>query len=286
MKLVETHGWTRDAAEMFEVTEGVISDKLEDLPIAKNQSETLLRLSAAGVDLASFAATIPSASTRVVRGLRIAAEACAFGFELSEHAGTPIEATVEGRPYRLSVARSPSLAGPRAWLAGFYAACAVRDHVALKKLGDVSRSLVNAAQFSGTSRFQLDFVRALQELEHRGPLTSAILATTETKAAAERVSLNESGAFELCTWEIKLAGYLSDGDATRFNEVLEATLLAHRSFWTRAPRKDDFTDDRREHPQGFLALPALGLSCLAHDRGIPIEIESPYIPAWVVKHEW
>jgi hypothetical protein len=64
--------------------------------------------------------------------------------------------------------------------------------------------------------------------------------------------------------------------------VLEA-LLEHRAFWAQPPSAGGVTDDHREHAHGVLALGPLGLACLAHDRGIPIEVESPYIPKWIVR---
>ncbi len=60
-----------------------------------------------------------------------------------------------------------------------------------------------------------------------------------------------------------------------FNEALYAALIAHRE------RYDDRECDG--HTDGWIALIPLGLCCLASDVGIPIEVESPYIPRSLIE---
>ncbi|MFF8787787.1 Imm49 family immunity protein [Streptomyces sp. NPDC015125] len=37
---------------------------------------------------------------------------------------------------------------------------------------------------------------------------------------------------------------------------------------------------------GLVALAPLAMACIAHDAGIPIEVESEYLPAVLIKCNW
>ncbi|MYQ56933.1 hypothetical protein GTY68_06730 [Streptomyces sp. SID4926] len=41
-----------------------------------------------------------------------------------------------------------------------------------------------------------------------------------------------------------------------------------------------------EDTAGFFSLPLLAMACLAHDAGFPIDVESPYIPRFLLSGEW
>lgn len=61
-----------------------------------------------------------------------------------------------------------------------------------------------------------------------------------------------------------------------------------------SPDDDELTDeqwarammDLKIDPSGWLALEPLGIACLARQRGIPVDVESDYIPAWLVRRDW
>jgi hypothetical protein len=272
MTHIETHHWTRDASEMFETFETSISNTFEDLPVVKNHAEALFGMARSGIGLASFAAVVSGERLRVMRGLRIAAEATAIGFELVERPGHAIDAVIDGRSCRLVVSRPPTIApGPSEWRSGFYAACACRHPDALARLCRVSRDVLNRSR----PAFKYDKCDPNYDIV---PALQAIALGSADAGARLEYALGGGN------WpNANLVLRLYEGDAQKFNDALEAELLAHRAFWTQPPSEGDFTDDRREHPHGFLALAPLGLACLAHDRGIPIEVDSPYIPTWIVR---
>ena len=64
-----------------------------------------------------------------------------------------------------------------------------------------------------------------------------------------------------------------DGDATRFNECLAEALRGHKAVLG--------TGEAANSPANLLSFEALGLCALAYDRGLPIEVESGYIPQWI-----
>ncbi|MFY4723437.1 immunity 49 family protein [Streptomyces sp. LaBMicrA B280] len=52
---------------------------------------------------------------------------------------------------------------------------------------------------------------------------------------------------------------------------LVEALELHQQHWTA-------DEERAEDPEGRLALGPLAIACLAYDGGIPIEVESDYLP--------
>jgi hypothetical protein len=65
-------------------------------------------------------------------------------------------------------------------------------------------------------------------------------------------------------------------DADQFNEALVQALHLHKEYWTADP-------EREESGDGDIPLAILALTCLAHDAGRPIEVESEYLPGHLVK---
>jgi hypothetical protein len=53
-----------------------------------------------------------------------------------------------------------------------------------------------------------------------------------------------------------------------FTEALATALELHKRYWTAEPRA----------PHGVVALAPLAIACLARDAGMPIEVESDYLP--------
>lgn len=65
-------------------------------------------------------------------------------------------------------------------------------------------------------------------------------------------------------------------DAEALNEALVERLELHRRHWTA-------DEERAEDCDGCVALALLGVACLAHDVGLPIEVGSAYLPEYLVR---
>ncbi|MEU8784799.1 immunity 49 family protein [Streptomyces sp. NPDC048637] len=67
-------------------------------------------------------------------------------------------------------------------------------------------------------------------------------------------------------------------DHEGFNQALAEALELHKAYWSREDRSDDIV--------GYLALGPLAMACLAYDAGIPIEVESEYLPIRHLHRFW
>ncbi|MFB0628779.1 immunity 49 family protein [Streptomyces sp. AB3(2024)] len=68
-------------------------------------------------------------------------------------------------------------------------------------------------------------------------------------------------------------------DEEGFHATLLEALELHRRYWTATPeRADDF--------EGLVPIGILAVTCLAYDGGIPVRVESPYVPEYLLKRSW
>ena len=85
-------------------------------------------------------------------------------------------------------------------------------------------------------------------------------------------------ALNLEVLEIDLLWRLLENDGAAFNQALVKALEFHKKHWD----KKKFKNVSR----GFLALGPLALASIAYERGINIEVESDYIPEYIVQREF
>ncbi|MFE7612497.1 immunity 49 family protein [Streptomyces celluloflavus] len=68
-------------------------------------------------------------------------------------------------------------------------------------------------------------------------------------------------------------------DEAGFSPALEEALKLHQMYWT-------LTEERRTDIDGSIALGPLAIACLAYDGKLPIEVESEYLPKYLLQHSW
>lgn len=77
---------------------------------------------------------------------------------------------------------------------------------------------------------------------------------------------------------MKLLTDLIQGDQKKFNTDLAEALELHKDYWTRD--KQPALDC-----ESLIAAP-FALACLAQDAGFTIDVESPYLPKYLLEGEW
>jgi hypothetical protein len=68
-------------------------------------------------------------------------------------------------------------------------------------------------------------------------------------------------------------------DPEQFNTELAKALQWHKEYWTR-------DEERATSSTGLVALGPLAITCLAYDAGFPIEVESEYLPKYLLDRGW
>lgn len=70
---------------------------------------------------------------------------------------------------------------------------------------------------------------------------------------------------------MELFYHLTQREEAKFNASLANALELHKRYWTTE-------EERLRDPEGFVGLAPLVVTCLAHDAGMRIEVESDYLP--------
>ncbi|MFE1831142.1 immunity 49 family protein [Streptomyces yangpuensis] len=163
------------------------------------------------------------------------------------------------------------------WLTTFWLAAVCRDQERMTELARVPLDRIDAGGFDAYVRHWVD---TLQTYWLRGPglvekLTLAIrtshpdVATIAPRGLLETVLAPPINLFRL---------FVTD-DPVGFNAFLVRALELHKAYWN--------ADERRaEKPDGHLALAPLALACLAYDGGLPVEVESGYLPHHLLTRGW
>ncbi|MFF1561866.1 immunity 49 family protein [Streptomyces sp. NPDC058279] len=64
-----------------------------------------------------------------------------------------------------------------------------------------------------------------------------------------------------------------------FSPALAEALNSHKAYWT-------LDEERATDIDGALALGPLAMACLAYDGKLPVDVESPFIPKYLLEHGW
>jgi hypothetical protein len=165
--------------------------------------------------------------------------------------------------------------GPGNWLTAFWLAVVCRDKERTTMLCDIPLTLLRAADNTYEPYFYA-WIEALQMFWRREPghYDKLIEAVRGTDPGGLPADTHEFVLLQLYP-PMKMVAHLLAGEHELFNDALYEALDLHRSFWTR-------TADRAKDPDGYYALGVLAVTCLAHEMGVTIDVESPYIPTELV----
>ncbi|AXE88398.1 immunity 49 family protein [Streptomyces sp. Go-475] len=165
---------------------------------------------------------------------------------------------------------------PGTWITAFYLAVICREKDRITALCQVPVSLLreNGSRFEEYDYAWIDTLQTYwlggQDLVPK--LVSAVDGTDpETVADPETVGKLVYPPMEMFHRFIRK-------DHEGFNRALTQALELHKQYWSE--------EDRAVSISGLVALAPLAMTCLAHDAGIPVEVESEYLPAVLIGRNW
>lgn len=266
---------SRHSVDMELVEEGVESKKdlLESMlgSTAGLPAGLSLVLSTAR-SYAGYVAVAQPGSDELGRALQIGAQAAAAIFALSS--GRVGEVQVDLGPGGAKVtlpATGPTDATHVGnWRVGWWLSHIVEDRSAIDFLSATTLDVLRGSSSRG-DECQYLFIDALQAFEKRADDWSTRLraALTATDPATASIS-DEEFVLNILVPEMQMLFRLAIGETAPFNEALDFALERHKKYWSKAKRKRD--------PNGYLALGPLAITKMARKAGMPVEVESDYLP--------
>lgn len=185
--------------------------------------------------------------------------------------------TLKGRPYK-------SYMGIIDWFKALGLFFVLRDRAGIDLLMSAPRSAFENAAIQHT---ELDFriLRVIQNIYNQSAAKDMMKYIQEALEATDP-KLNmydvdkESTDFVLYIEEPLLRVWMAAlmNKAAYFNEQLEDALLLHKKYYSNSDRHTDY--------DGWISWRLLAPVVFAHDSGIKIEVESEYIPKWLVEGDF
>lgn len=165
---------------------------------------------------------------------------------------------------------------PGAWLTAFYLAVVCRERDRITALCRVPMSLLrdNDAQFD---EFEYSWIDTLQTYWLGGDgLSAKLVAAIDGTDPA--VATHPEAAGKLMYPPMEMFHRIVRGDRAGFDRALTAALEWHKEYWTE--------EGRTARISGLVALAPLAMACFARNEGIPVEVESEYLPATLLAGNW
>lgn len=161
------------------------------------------------------------------------------------------------------------------WLAAMYFAIICRRRDRATTLCNTSIETLRAAG-GGYDAYIYDWVQAFQKFVRRDDDVVRAIITAMEGADPERAKIAEPELLLLLLYPpIELLYFVTQGDADQFNTRLTRAIEDHKKFWSK-------TADRRRDVEGFIAWGPLAMACVAHDMGMTITVETPYLPKHLI----
>jgi hypothetical protein len=276
------HGWEPDIlSEQLDYAAEDLQDALVKVDKKPNNIYSLLKSS---IDYAGYLSVLEPNSSQLKRSLTIAAKTTRCIFSLADPS-----ITIE---YDLDVGEGPVFSFPQTgptsysdstvWQKGFYLAAACREKYVLDDLTSISTEVMrqSSAIVNECEHLMVDALKSLYDIET--PVAETLKKLTDALKATDPDKIPEmtiDATLNITVPEIELIIRFLEGDAQAFNASLAKALECHKKLWS---SNEQMAGD----PRGFIVIGPLGIACYAYDAGFPIEVESEYIPKYILEKQY
>lgn len=193
--------------------------------------------------------------------------------------GQNIEVRVDDQTYQFTGKKMTAYMDTNSWISVFCAAVILRDMEAIHELVQVSESTFATANLSPIA-FDLALVRLLKGLYIADANLTELLYAAFDLADPEQI---DSDRFPYISHILlPLVGLLLSilsNQEKEFNTKLEEALEQHKKFWSSKKNK--------LNPKGWFAIHLSAIAAIAYDqKGFKLEVQSDYLPLWMVRQEF
>lgn len=194
-------------------------------------------------------------------------------FELAYDEGE-VEITIDGAALRVPATGPTGYTEPATWHTVFGLALALRERSTVDYLASLDVVVMHDSA-TRVDDYRYAMMVAMQTFWRGGDWRPH---AKEAVALSSDSGVGGADHVPAVLGQLALLDPIERNDAAAFSAQLTAALEAHRAHWG-AKRWSG-------HLAAQLAVVPLGLAALAHDRGLSIDVESDYVPAWIIRGEW
>lgn len=207
-----------------------------------------------------------------VRAMQIGAAV----FATAAPAGETVQCRIAHKDRTLQTTGPQWYTTPGTWLDAFYLALVCRERDRITALCQVPLALLRENGRADDHVFA--WIDTLQTYWTGGPDLSQKLVAAVDGTAPEVARAPET-AGRLAYPPMEMLHRILRNDHAGFNTALATALQWHKDYWSSE-------ESRAIDATGLVALAPLAMACIAQDAGIPIEVESDYLPATLLLRNW
>jgi hypothetical protein len=218
--------------------------------------------------------------------LRLAARARAVHFFSAQNRGVASVEFWEGKHAPLGQLTDTSTLGIVNWQIALTRALTSRDALSLRWLVQASEDVVASRKPPSSRELHESLTLAAHKAVVAGDPKAEPLVHNAIEAARgplKWVKRYYVDNFEIPRLQMLLAIHRKDSAA--FNERLAASVELHH-YERVHPMPERDPEDWWNSAGGLIDFDSLGFASLAHDRGLRIDVESDYIPGWLIRRAW
>lgn len=228
------------------------------------------RLFSGAVNAAQLASFLDKPPAEAYSLLMTALDGAAAAFMLATIPDEPIQVSIAGHKVSYDTKRSKGAIDSHIWLEAVCWAMTLRRQELIEQLKRVSLDTLRSSP-TGIDEYRHLLVTVVKAVIDEENADKAI--------AAVREQMEIDGA--VGTYDQILQAFLDGLEALAHQnqdslcKALTKLLEAHQSYWRNRSWRND--------PKGLLSPLALGLASLGYDRGLHCDVQSGYMPEWLVR---
>ncbi|MFI7357373.1 immunity 49 family protein [Streptomyces avidinii] len=190
-----------------------------------------------------------------------------------------VECFINGRMRTLKAIGPQPYADAGNWLLAFWLAVICREQRRMTELCEIPLGRLRSPE-DEYDELYYHWVDVQQTYWLRQPgLVDKLIAAIEASNPEVARSLPQDLLQGLVYPPINLFHNFVRKNEEGFGPALTEALNLHKGYWT-------LTEERTEDIDGAVALGPLAMACLAYDGKLPIGVESPFIPKYLLEHGW
>ncbi|MFD7016324.1 immunity 49 family protein [Streptomyces sp. NPDC059928] len=193
--------------------------------------------------------------------------------------GSTVECLIAHKPRTIPAIPPAHFSDAGTWLEAFWLAVICRDQNRMNQLTAVPVELLRAsgAEFE---EYIYPWVEAVQAYWMQRPeLGEKLVAAFDGTSPDALRFVDRELMLKILYPPLNVFYRFITGDEEKFSAALTQAVELHHEYWTA-------DEERREDLDGAVALAPLALACLAHDAGMPITVESEYLPENLLDRSW
>lgn len=263
--------------------------KFIEIAKAKN-TETLLKVCKVGLELFSCKLLRYPDLNEQVADLRLSLTAIYSFLSLKNNPDTPVLVDIDGKAELNLTTNVNSGYSDEDWVFAWYLAVILRDKQLLEELYKQNNYSTSPANEKDHIRIGHLWFRLLHSMQGADKPDINLFKEMETI-----IDNNMKGYYMPDVDEFPYSNYyisinkalildaIIDKDQKAFTEYLFDGLTYHKMLWGQKKGLNKGDTPLFKDPQGFVSWSHLALAAMAYDRGLRVEVESDYMPKWIVE---